>query len=70
MRPEGWHLIIIVLAPVLFAAPKLPGLARNAVPALIGFTPSGGSNFISAQIYLSFVRRLLLAFGSAFVLAL
>jgi sec-independent protein translocase protein TatA len=30
MRLEGWHLIIIiVLALVLFAAPKLPGMARS-----------------------------------------
>ncbi|MET1021187.1 MAG: Sec-independent protein translocase subunit TatA [Arthrobacter sp.] len=30
MRLEGWHLIIIiVLALVLFAAPKLPAMARS-----------------------------------------
>jgi len=30
MRLEGWHLIIIiVLALVLFAAPKLPGMSRS-----------------------------------------
>ncbi|MCB5293736.1 Sec-independent protein translocase subunit TatA [Arthrobacter sp. SO3] len=30
MRLEGWHfIIIIVLALVLFAAPKLPGMARS-----------------------------------------
>ncbi len=30
MRLEGWHLIIIiVLVLVLFAAPKLPGMARS-----------------------------------------
>ncbi|MGX9900877.1 Sec-independent protein translocase subunit TatA [Arthrobacter sp. SA17] len=30
MRLEGWHLIIIiVLALVLFAAPRLPGMARS-----------------------------------------
>jgi sec-independent protein translocase protein TatA len=30
MRLEGWHLIIIIiLALVLFAAPKLPGMARS-----------------------------------------
>ena len=40
----------------------------NAVRVLTDFTPSGGSNFISAQIYLSFVLRLLLAFGIAFLL--
>ena len=30
MRLEGWHLIIIiVLALVLFAGPRLPGMARS-----------------------------------------
>ncbi|MET3810677.1 Sec-independent protein translocase subunit TatA [Arthrobacter sp. UYEF3] len=30
MRLEGWHLIIIiVLVLVLFAAPRLPGMARS-----------------------------------------
>ena len=30
MRLEGWHhIIIIVLALVLFAAPKLPSMARS-----------------------------------------
>jgi len=40
----------------------------NAVRGLTEFTPAGGSNFISAQVYLSFVLRLLLAFGIAFLL--
>jgi sec-independent protein translocase protein TatC len=40
----------------------------NAVHVLTEFTPSGGSNFISAQVYLTFVLRLLLAFGIAFLL--
>lgn len=40
----------------------------NAVRVLTEFTPSGGSNFISAQVYLTFVLRLLLAFGVAFLL--
>ena len=35
MRLEGWHLIIIiVLALVLFAAPKLPGMARSVHDAV------------------------------------
>lgn len=30
MRLEGWHpIIVIVLVLVLFAAPKLPGMARS-----------------------------------------
>ncbi|MFP3579232.1 twin-arginine translocase subunit TatC [Arthrobacter sp. SIMBA_036] len=39
----------------------------NAVRVLTDFTPAGGSNFISADVYLSFVLRLLLAFGIAFL---
>ena len=35
MRPEGWHLvIIIVLALVLFGAPRLPGIARSVGQSL------------------------------------
>jgi sec-independent protein translocase protein TatC len=40
----------------------------NAVQALLSFTPEGGSNVITAQLYLTFVMRLLLAFGIAFLL--
>ena len=39
----------------------------NAVRVLTEFTPDGGSNFISADVYLAFVLRLLLAFGIAFL---
>lgn len=35
MRLEGWHIVIIVvLAIVLFGAPKLPGLARSVGQSL------------------------------------
>lgn len=40
----------------------------NAVRVLTDFTPVGASNFITAQVYLSFVTRLMLAFGIAFLL--
>lgn len=40
----------------------------NAVRVLTDFTPAGASNFITAQVYLSFVTRLMLAFGIAFLL--
>jgi sec-independent protein translocase protein TatC len=40
----------------------------NAVRVLTDFTPTGASNFITAQVYLSFVTRLMLAFGIAFLL--
>lgn len=35
MRLEGWHLVILVLlAVLLFGAPKLPGLARSVGQSL------------------------------------
>ncbi|MBO9556165.1 twin-arginine translocase subunit TatC [Cellulomonas sp.] len=40
----------------------------NAVELLTGFTPQGSANLIDAQTYLSFVMRLILAFGLAFLL--
>ncbi|WP_129339340.1 twin-arginine translocase subunit TatC [Cellulomonas endophytica] len=40
----------------------------NAVRLLTELTPEGATNFIDAQNYLSFVMRLVLAFGLAFLL--
>jgi sec-independent protein translocase protein TatC len=40
----------------------------NAVTLLTQFTPSQAVNYIDAQTYLSFVMRLILAFGLAFLL--
>lgn len=40
----------------------------NAVRLLTEFTPEGATNIIDAQTYMSFVMRLLLAFGLAFLL--
>ncbi|MDK1361405.1 Sec-independent protein translocase subunit TatA [Arthrobacter sp. zg-Y1219] len=35
MRLEGWHLVILVLlAVLLFGAPKLPGMARSVGQSL------------------------------------
>ncbi|BCW84448.1 Sec-independent protein translocase protein TatC [Arthrobacter sp. NicSoilE8] len=53
----------LFIGGVLLAWLVLP----NAVRVLTDFTPSGASNFISAEIYLAFVLRLLLAFGIAFL---
>lgn len=53
----------LFIGGVLLAWLVLP----NAVRVLTDFTPVGGSNFISAEIYLAFVLRLLLAFGIAFL---
>ncbi len=43
-------------------------LLPRAVALLNEFVPEGSSNLIGAQIYLSFVMRLIIAFGIAFVL--
>jgi sec-independent protein translocase protein TatC len=40
----------------------------NAVAVLTNFTPKGAANLIDAQVYLSFVMRVVLAFGLAFLL--
>lgn len=40
----------------------------HAVTLLLGFTPAGAGNLIDAPTYMSFVLRLLLAFGIAFLL--
>lgn len=40
----------------------------HAVRLLLGFTPMGAGNIIDAPTYMSFVLRLLLAFGIAFLL--
>src|SRR3954454_10128076 len=39
----------------------------KALEFLNSFVPEGGSNFITASVYFSFVTRILLAFGIAFV---
>ncbi|WP_061962127.1 twin-arginine translocase subunit TatC [Demequina flava] len=39
----------------------------KAVTILTGFTPEGGSNFLDAQMLMTFTMRLFLAFGIAFV---
>ena len=40
----------------------------HAVIVLTGFTPDGANNIIDAQAYMTFIMRLLLAFGVAFLL--
>jgi Twin arginine targeting (Tat) protein translocase TatC len=39
----------------------------HAAEILLDFTPQGGSNFLDAQMFMSFAMRLILAFGLAFV---
>lgn len=56
-------------APLFVAGTALAwAVLPNAVRILTEFTPSGGANLIDAQMYMSFVMRVLLAFGVAFVL--
>ncbi|MGC5165704.1 twin-arginine translocase subunit TatC [Luteimicrobium sp. DT211] len=69
-RERRWAVGFLGAAVPLFAG----GVALawwalpNAVRMLTAFTPDGAANFIDAQSYLSFVMRLALAFGIAFVL--
>ena len=39
----------------------------HAAEILLGFTPEEGSNYLDAQMFMSFAMRLVLAFGLAFV---
>jgi len=39
----------------------------HAAQILLDFTPEGGSNYLDAQMFISFAMRLILAFGLAFV---
>jgi sec-independent protein translocase protein TatC len=39
----------------------------HAAQILLDFTPQGGSNYLDAQMFMSFAMRLILAFGLAFV---
>jgi sec-independent protein translocase protein TatC len=54
----------LFLAGALLAWWALP----NAVRLLTSMVPKGSTNLIDAQMYLSFVMRLMLAFGLAFLL--
>ena len=54
----------LFLAGVAIAYLVLP----NAVRFLVDFTPVDAANFIEANVYLSFVMRILLAFGLGFLM--
>ncbi|GLC62514.1 hypothetical protein PLESTB_001908000 [Pleodorina starrii] len=54
----------LFLSGIAVAVLTLP----TAVYALTAFTPAGGTNFISADVYLRFFLQLILTFGVAFVL--
>jgi sec-independent protein translocase protein TatC len=70
-RKERWYTlgflgtgVPLFLAGAAFAWSVLP----KAVGILVSFTPDGAANIISAQTYLGFVMRMVLAFGVAFLL--
>ncbi|WP_100350861.1 twin-arginine translocase subunit TatC [Luteimicrobium subarcticum] len=70
-RKERRHAVGFLAAAVpLFAAGAYLAwlLLPRAVTLLTDFVPTGASNIVDAQTYLSFVMRLILAFGLAFVL--
>ncbi|QGQ20981.1 twin-arginine translocase subunit TatC [Cellulomonas sp. JZ18] len=55
--------------PLFLAGAGLAWLVLpNAVRLLLDFTPPGTANVTDGQLYLSFVMRLMLAFGAAFLL--
>lgn len=60
---------IAVAVPLFLAGVGLAWLILpSAVRALTAFTPDQFSNFIGVSVYFSFVLRLILAFGIAFIL--
>lgn len=60
---------MIAAIPLFLAGAGLASFALpNAVKGLTSFTPSGASNIIPAQEYLTFVMIVIVVFGVAFVL--
>ncbi len=69
-RRERWYAVAFMAAAVpLFLGGALLAwfVLPNAIVFLTGFTPEGQVNFIPADLYFSFVTRVLLAFGVAFL---
>lgn len=60
---------IAVAVPLFLAGCWVATLVmQNAVGFLLGVTPAGATNLFSAQEYLTFVTKFILAFGLAFLL--
>jgi sec-independent protein translocase protein TatC len=70
-RRERWYALGFVATGVplfLTGAALAWWVVPKAVGLLIGFTPEDAVNIVDAQVYLSFVMRMVLAFGAAFLL--
>lgn len=70
-RREKWMSVgfLFVSTPLFLAGAALAWMVLpTAVKFLTEFTPESGVNFIDAQVYLSFIMRLVLGFGIAFIL--
>lgn len=70
-RKERWYTAGFVSAgvPLFLAGAALAWwFMPQAVGILTGFTPDNAVNLITAQMYLSFIMRMVLAFGLAFLL--
>jgi sec-independent protein translocase protein TatC len=69
-REKGYAAVFVGSAVPLFLAGAAVAwfVLPQAVAILTGFTPPGAANIIDAETYLSFVMRMVLAFGIAFLL--
>ena len=69
-RRERWHTLAFLAAavPLFLAGAALAWVTLpQAVGLLAGLTPDDAVNFIEAPVYLTFIMRMVLAFGVAFL---
>ncbi len=71
-KEKKWALIFIGLAAPLFAGGVLVAyvVLPKAISVLLNFTQSGVTNLQDINLYLSFLLRLMVVFGIAFLLPL